>query len=86
MKQTLTCDSCDARVDSKRRSSTKKGKASNREKKKNVAKPGVDVGAMPREMTPAARTWNPGQVRLFGVGDLNAMMLHGPVYDMHVTA
>lgn len=47
--------------------------------KKNMAKPGVDVGAMPREMTPAARTWNPGQVRFFGAGDIDDMMLHGSV-------
>lgn len=44
-----------------------------------MAKPGVDVGAMPREMTPAEGTWNPGQVRFFGVDDIDDMMLHGSV-------
>lgn len=69
MKQTLTCK--DAKVGDSKRPSFNKEK---RQLKKNMAKHGVDVGAMPREMTPAARTWNPGQVRFSEL-----VMLHGSV-------
>jgi len=65
MKQTLTCK--DAKVGDSKRPSFNKEK---HQLKKNMAKRGVDVGAMPREMTRAARTRNPGQVRFFGVGDI----------------